>query len=120
MDQVQNFLTDLLNFAREGYANANGVLGLFIAVVAVLMMGSYNPRSIVTTTAGATVAFLVIRILVPVLDHGAQLRLPNILTGDFWREVALLAVGLFIVISVLHVIKLVLMRAAGGGGGGHH
>ncbi|MFO1186697.1 MAG: hypothetical protein U1E87_04140 [Alphaproteobacteria bacterium] len=117
MDQAQNFLTDLLNFAREGYANANGVLGLFIAVVAAFMMGSYNPRSIFTTTLGATVAFIVIRVLVPVLDHNAPLRLPNILTEGFWREVGLLAVGLFIIISLLYLVKKVVMRGFGGGGG---
>ncbi len=120
MDKANQVFTDTLNFAREGFANANGLLGLLIAVIAVFMMSRYSVRTILTTTIGATIAYLLIQALVPVLDHNAPLRLPNILANDFWRQTGLLLVGLFIVISVLYLIKQTVLKSAGGGGGGGH
>ena len=120
MDKIQPYINDVLDFAREGFANANGVLGLLIAAVAVFTMRGYNPRSVITTTVGATVTFLLVRMFVPVLDHNAPLRLPEVLASHFWREVGLLAVGLFVVISIFYVIKQTVLKSAGGGGGGGH
>ena len=123
MDRLQPYLHDAwlylieaLDFAHRGFLHANVVLGLLIAVVAAFMLNSYKLRPVLAVTIGATLVFIIAQVLVPVIDHGAAFKLPDIMVANFWREIALLAVGLFITITVFYVIKKTVMP----GGGGHH
>ena len=114
---VRTYLADALDFAHHGFLQANVVLGLLIAVVAAFMLTSYKLRPVIATTIGATLIFIIAQVLVPVIDHGAAFKLPDIMVGNFWREMGLLAVGLFITITVFYVVKRTVMPR---GGGGHH
>jgi hypothetical protein len=109
MDQFQSYLNQAWDFAHQGFMGVNGVIGLLIAVIAVFLMSSYN--RILIMTAGATIAQLILDRLLPVLNRTGTLRLPDILSSVFWRYVALLLVGYFIVISVLYIIKKFFLRA---------
>ena len=110
------YLADALDFAHRGFLHVNVVLGLLIAVIAAFMLSSYKIRPVLATTIGATVVFIVVQVLVPVIDHGAALKLPDIMVANFWREMGLLAVGLFITITIFYVVKKAVLPS----GGGHH
>ncbi|HXZ67403.1 MAG TPA: hypothetical protein VEH07_02340 [Alphaproteobacteria bacterium] len=123
MDRLQPYLNDArvylveaLDFAHRGFLHVNVVLGLLIAVIAAFMLTSYRLRPVIATTIGATLAFIVAQVLVPVIDHGAAFKLPDIMVANFWREMALLAVGLFITITVFYIVKRTVLPR----GGGHH
>lgn len=60
------------------------------------------------TTIGATVAYLLIRARVPVIDHTSDFQPCSI-----WRQAGLLAVGVFVIISVFYLIKMTALRSAG-------
>jgi hypothetical protein len=110
------YLAQALDFAHHGFLRVNAVLGLWIAVIAAFMLTSYKFRPVIATTIGATVVFIIAQVLVPVIDHGAAFKLPDIMVANFWRELGLLAVGLFIVITVFYVVKKTVLP----GGGAHH
>lgn len=111
MNQLHQYLNDIFDFAHQGFAGVNGVLGLIIAVVAIFTMSSY--RAILVTTLGSTVVYLIAERLAPVISNHAPLTLPDIMVMAFWRHVGLVAVGLLIAITVLYVIKRLVLR------GGH-
>lgn len=112
---ARTYLIDALDFAHHGFMHVNVVLGLLIAVVAAFMLSSYRLRPVIATTIGATLVFIIAQVLVPVIDHGAALRLPDIMVANFWRELGLLAVGLFITITIFYVVRKTVLP-----GGGHH
>jgi hypothetical protein len=111
MGQSQSTLNQAWDFAHQAFMGVNGVVGLLIAVIAVLLMSSYN--RILIMTAGATIAQLILDRLLPVINGKGTLRLPDVMSSVFWRYVGLLLVGYFIVISVLYLIKKLFLR------GGH-
>jgi hypothetical protein len=111
MDPFQSYLNQAWDFAHQGFMGVNGVLGLLIAIIAVFLMSSY--QRIFVVTLGATLVQLVIERVEPVISGTGKLRLPDIMSSVFWRHVALLLVGYFIVISVLYLIKKLFLR------GGH-
>ena len=120
MDRLQPYLNDArlylveaLDFAHRGFLHVNVVLGLLIAVVAAFMLTSYRLRPVIAMTIGATLVFIIAQILVPVIDHGAAFRLPDIMIADFWRQLALLAVGLFITITIFYIVKKAVLPRSG-------
>ena len=116
LNDARVYLVEALDFAHRGFLHVNVVLGLLIAVIAAFMLSSYKLRPVLATTIGATLVFIIAQVLVPVIDHGAALKLPDIMVANFWREIGLLAVGLFITITIFYVVKKTVLP----GGGGHH
>jgi hypothetical protein len=110
---AQQYLIQALDFAHQGFLRINVVLGLLIAVIAAFMLSSYRLRPVIATTIGATLMFIIVQTLVPVIDHGAAFKLPDVLVVNFWRELGLLAAGLFIAITIFYIVRRTMLR------GGH-
>jgi hypothetical protein len=110
---AQAYLSDALDFAHQGFLEVNGVLGLVIALIAAFLIGRYTLKAVVTTTIGATIVFMLAQLAVPVIRNSAAFKLPDVMVATFWRQMGLLAVGLFIVITIFYVLKKTVLR-------GHH
>jgi len=109
-------LYDAFDFAHQGFLQANLALGLIIAVIAAFTLGRYRPRAVITATIGATLLFLLAqKILLPALENKGRLALPDIMVASFWHQAALLLAGLFVMITILYVLRKAFL-----GGGGHH
>ena len=115
LESAKGYLVDALDFAHSGFMQANVILGLLIALIAAFMLSKYTFKAVIGTTIGATVLFVLAQVLVPVLDHNAPFRLPDIMVVAFWRQLASLALGLFVVITLFYVVKKTVLK----GGGGH-
>ena len=103
-----DILEQALDVMRAGFNSVNAVQGLIIAAVAAFLMPGWN--RLPTFVLAATVIHVIVDVLLPVLAGGAALRLPPILEGAFWREVAFLLVGYLIVIAVLFLLRKLLLR----------
>lgn len=103
-----DIVNQILDFMRAGFDQVNAVQGLIIAFVAALLLPAWGrlPAFVVA----ATVVHLLVDVLMPVIAGGAALRLPSFLELPFWREVAFLLIGYFIVIAVLFLLRRVLLR----------
>ena len=110
---AQLYFNQALDFAHQGFLRVNVVLGLLIAVIAAFMLSSYRFRPVIATTIGATLMFIIVQVLVPVIDHRAAFKLPDVMVINFWRELGLLAIGLFIAITIFYIVKKTMLR------GGH-
>ncbi len=108
METVQPYFEQALAWAREGYNQVNAVQGLIIAVVAAFLMGSYGRIFIISF--GATLVHVVADVLLPVVANGAPLVLPPILESGYWRYVAVLFLGYFIIITVFYILKRTFLR----------
>lgn len=97
-----------LEFAREGFAEVNAVLGLLVAVVAALMLADWKRLPFVAV--GAVLAHLALESLAPVIAETGAFRLPPLLEAHFWRYAAVLFVGYLIVVAILFSIKRLVFR----------
>ncbi len=108
MEAVQPYFEQALAWAREGFNQVNAVQGLIIGVVAAFIMTQYG--RIFVIALGATIIHIVADLVVPVIANGADFALPPLLETSFWRYVAVLYLGYFIVITVFYIIKRTLLR----------
>ena len=106
------YFDQAIQFMRDGFAEVNNrgrAYALIIALVATFVLTSY--RNILYVTAGATLAYLALEIMLPVLADGAAFQLPpDLLQMSYWRKAASLFVGYLIIISVFYLIKRVVLR----------
>lgn len=108
MESLQPFLDHTLAFFREGFNQVNAVQGLIIALVAAVLLTKYG--RILIVVFGATLVHLIADVLLPVVANGADFALPQLLTGPYWRYIATLYVGYFVVVTLFYVIKRILFR----------
>jgi len=109
--QLGNLIEGLFALAQGGFDTVNGVVGLIIALVATVMMPSW--RNLWSTAFGASLVFILVGILRPMLDGGAFV-LPALMTGGFWLSVLALFLGYSLIIAVFFFVKTLL------GGGRRH
>ncbi len=103
-----DILQSALGFAREGFDQVNAVQGLIIALVAAALLPSW--RRLPMIVVGATAVHVAVDLMLPVIAHGAALRLPDLLELPFWRYIATLLVGHLVVIFVLALIKRLVLK----------
>lgn len=103
METPSEFWNNLSNYAQAGFHEINAIQGLFIAVIAALML--YRWSGVFAIAVGAMVTHLLVDMLLPVLANGAPFRLPNVMDGAYWRYALTLYLGYVIAISIFYVIK---------------
>ena len=101
MDMVIAFFQQLWELAQAGFSGVNQVLGLLIALAALVMVGW---RDLWRTALGAAVVQVIIAAILPMLD-GGQLAIPNVLTMTFWMTLLALFLGFAIVIALFFFVK---------------
>lgn len=113
MEYVQQVLSAINDYMQTGFYKVNAIQGLLIAIAAAYFMTKWN--RIFVMALGATLAHVVLDVMVPVLAHNAAFRLPPLVDIEYWRFLLALYIGFLIVIPVFYFIKTMLLR----GGGGH-
>ncbi len=103
-----SYVDQALSFLRDGFNDINQVQGLLIALAATVFMQTW--RQLLPIALLAVVVHIGVDLLAPVLASDAAFRLPPLMEGEFWRQVAGLFVGYVIVISVFFFIKSLLLR----------
>lgn len=105
---MPEFVQQILGLAREGFAEINAFQGLFVAIMAALMMTGWSRLLIIA--AGAAVAHVVLDVLAPVIAEVSGFQLPPLLDGYFWRYVAVLFVGYLVVVAILFAVKRLVIK----------
>ena len=115
MDTVTQSLNDLYYttaaYMESGFYKINAVQGLLIAMVAAYLLPAWG--KVFAMAAGATLAHLVLDVMLPVLANNAAVRLPPIVDSEYWRYALALYVGYLLVITVFYVIKRQLISSHG-------
>lgn len=112
MELVQTYLAHALGFLTEGYNQVNGPQGLLIALLAVVIMGSWG--QLLALTAGATITYAVVEAIKPIVFEGGALKLPPVTDPAYWMTLASLYVGLAVIIAMFFAVKKVLFMRGGG------
>jgi hypothetical protein len=107
--ETQSYLNSTLDFLRQGFDQVNSLEGLIIAVIAAVAMQSWG--RLVPIAFFATVAHIILGVMVPVFADRAEFRMPTVMEEAFWSSSVTLFVGYLIVISVFFVIKRLILRA---------
>jgi len=105
---MPEMLQDVLDFAREGFAEVNAVQGLIVALVAALMLSKWSRLLIIA--AGAVIAHIVLDVMSPVFAEVGDFRLPDLLEQYYWHYVATLYVGYLLAIGILFTVKRVVVK----------
>lgn len=107
MDSVTQTFNDLYYttaaYMEAGFYRINAVQGLLIGIVAAYLMPAWG--RVFVFALGATVAHLVLDVMLPVLANNAAFRLPPLVDSEYWRYALALYVGYLLVITVFFVIK---------------
>lgn len=107
MDSVTQSFNELYNttsaYMQTGFYRINAVQGLLIAMVAAYFLPKWSRVFVIA--GGATIAHLVLDVMLPVLANNAAFRLPPIVDSEYWRYALALYVGYLLVITVFYVIK---------------
>ncbi|HTQ14438.1 MAG TPA: hypothetical protein VMH86_11240 [Rhizomicrobium sp.] len=108
---IQHMLYSIWDFFRAGFQQVNAVEGLVIALVAALLLPAWS--RLWAVALGATLANLVIDVLIPVVSYHRSFRLPpDLLELPYWEHALILFVGYLVVIAVFFAVK---RRLTGGG-----
>jgi hypothetical protein len=94
------------------FAQVNATLGLLVALYFAWRLSEW--KELWATALGAVLIHIVAMVLVPMIDHGAPLRLPALLDESFWRFVIALYLGYVVVIAALFFVKSNVFKAAAG------
>ena len=114
MGGFEHLLYVILDFFREGFARVNAILGLLIAIYSAYNMTDW--RRLWAAALGAVLLHIIAVVLVPVIDHNAPFRLPDLVDLDFWRATLALYLGYIVAIAAFFFVKTNVMAAASGGG----
>jgi len=107
--QLGNLLQGLFALTQSGFDTVNQVVGLVIALIAAFMMPAW--RSLFSTALGATLVYILVGLLRPMLDGGA-FALPDLMSMAFWMTVLALFLAFSVIVAVFFFLKTLL-------GGGH-
>jgi hypothetical protein len=103
------YVNQILDILRDGFANANNPKGIFIALAAVIFVSSW--RQWIPVSLVATVIHIAIDRLAPVLaGNGGAVTLPPLMETSFWTSTGVLFVGYAILIAVFFLIKGMLFK----------
>ncbi|MGE0046657.1 MAG: hypothetical protein AB7J28_17010 [Hyphomonadaceae bacterium] len=110
IDTLGAFFAPIIEFLQNAFAGVNGAQGLIIAIIAVVFMARWAQLWFYTLLA--TVVYALIEHFWPIVQSGAELRLPNVTEPDYWWHILALYVGLFIIIAIFFFVKSLLFRRA--------
>jgi H+/Cl- antiporter ClcA len=113
MDGFQHALNVIVNFFQEGFAHVNAMLGLLIALYSAYRMSAW--KDLWKLALGAVVIHIIAMILVPMIDHDAPFRLPQLLDVEFWKFALALFLGYIVAIAAFFFVKANVLK-----GGSHH
>jgi hypothetical protein len=108
MHEIVGFLHELVAFVfggiREGYQHINGPLGLVVALFFAYSMNDL--KRIWVTGIAATLTYLVLQVVLPVLDERGTARLPpDLISANYLRTAIALYLGFLVVISIFVFLK---------------
>ena len=103
METVNEALNTATVYMQSGFQQINAVQGLLIALVAAYLLPAWG--RVFAVAGGATLAHLILDVMLPVLANNAAFRLPPIVDSEYWRYALTLYVGYLLVITVFYVIK---------------
>lgn len=112
MEFIQSSVQAGLDFLNQGYTLVNGPQGLVIALLAVVVMGSWG--QLLAITFGATIAYAVVEAVKPIVLEGGALKLPPVTQPDYWVFLAALYAGLLVIIAMFFAVKKVFFMRGGG------
>ena len=105
MDSLGSILNPILDFPKMGFDKVNAWQGLLVALFAVVLMRGWNQLFIIA--AGATALYIVVNWAVPIAMNGQEVKLPNVMTSNFWWDAASFFVGFTIIIAMFFAVKSV-------------
>lgn len=108
MESANAIFQTVLDYAQTGFEQVNAVLGLIIAIVAAFIMPSYG--RVVIVSIGAVLVHEIVVTLLPVINGGGTLKLPEVLQGYFWNQVLFLFIGYLIIITIFYILRRVLLK----------
>ena len=108
MHEVVTFLHELGDFLfggmRAGYQHINGPLGLVVALFFAYSMNDL--KKIWVTGVAATLTYLVLQVVLPILDERGSARLPpDLISMNYLRTAIALYLGFLVVISIFVFLK---------------
>lgn len=112
MEYVQQVLSAINEYMQTGFYKVNAIQGLLIAITAAYLMTKWS--RIFVMALGATLAHVVLDVMIPVLGRNAPFRLPPLVDVEYWRFLLALYIGFLIIIPIFYFIKVMLLRAGGG------
>ncbi len=112
METLGSILNPILEFLQTGFDKVNAVQGLLIALFATVLMRKWGQLFFIA--AGATVFYVVLDALIPILTEGGEIKLPRVVDVGFWQNALSFFVGFVIIIAMFFAVKAVVFRGAGG------
>ncbi len=108
MEQISAFFSELLEWAREGYAQINALQGLIIALYATSKLTSWGRIFVVAVSA--SIVHAIADFLLPAIVNDTAPNLPPVLEGDYWKYLAVLYLGYVVLIALFYMVKKTLMK----------
>jgi hypothetical protein len=115
MESLGSILNPILDFLQTGFDKVNAVQGLLIALFATVLMRKWAQLFIVA--AGATLFYVALNAVIPILTKGGEIKLPRVVDIVFWQDALSFFVGFVIIIAMFFAVKSVLFRSAVDHGG---
>lgn len=115
MDTLGSILNPILDFLKAGFDKVNAWQGLLIALFAVVLMRKWADLFLIAL--GAVAVYMIVAYVTPMVTQSQAVRLedaklPNVMTGSFWIDVATFFVGFVIIISMFYAVKAVAFGGA--------
>ncbi|SRR5579885_330928 len=119
MDVILHYVNEAWDLLRQGFGEINAILGILIGLYFAYRMGAW--KDIWKLSLGATLIYLIARILIPVIDHNAPIQLPpDMVEASFvWHVLALFLAYIVILAALFFVKTNVLKSGAGSHAHGH-
>ena len=110
MDQVMQFLDEVMAFLRGGFNQVNAILGLLIALFASFQLSSW--KKLWEIALVAVLIHILALMLAPVIANGAPIRLPPILEAAWLRNLLAIYVGYIVLIALFFFMRSKLLKPA--------
>jgi hypothetical protein len=113
MEYVQQVLSAINDYMQTGFYKVNAAQGLLVAMAAAYFMQKWSRVFVIALAA--TLAHVVLDVMMPVLGRNAPFRLPPLVDVEYWRFLLALYIGFLIIIPIFYLLKTLFLRAGGGG-----
>jgi hypothetical protein len=110
METLGSILNPILEFLQTGFDKVNAVQGLLIALFATVLMRKWGQLFFIA--AGATVFYVVLDALIPIVIKGGEIKLPRVVDVEFWQNALSFFVGFVIIIAMFFAVKAVVFRGS--------
>jgi hypothetical protein len=110
MESLGSIFNPILDILQTGFDKVNAVQGLLIALFATVLMRKWGQLFIIA--AGATLVYVALNALIPIVTKGGEIKLPRVVDLAFWQDALSFFVGFIIIIAMFFAVKSVLFRGA--------